>query len=1064
MFEQPTSRIYDLSLIDAEDEFELELSRLYAKYQEAAKNKSEIEIHNYLQDKASQNKREYNEVVSALLYGVLTEPGNARSFFQSISFVNRDNFSVLVNRLQVFCISIKFQQVKLAVREQIFWLISELTSLNVQIIDTLYLCLLRQIKGGDTSQRNVLLCEQILKLCEAHKSWLDVNPRVIATFVYTYLRVIADHKPMAFHSIQQREIRFVIALLLCVPIGRDLARVLHDLASIPEFGQLWEDILKQPQKLSPRFKGIDMLLLQPTPKEFLRCRLTPDMEHKLLYIVQNLKINMYQRNLNWFIQRFLSTAEMEPNYVDVIRYLVAGWYPSNQILQSDIVPRYVVIGSLIRSVKSNVVAANIKLALIYDWLFFTSNDNIMFIEPAMLLMERSAERYPYITAMLMEFLKYAVDEYYPPMKEYMSKCVSCGMKVMLSKGVIRSLLPLYKCPTLDPVTRDNMKILFPEFLIEDPSAPIVPMPKPAVPQPAQATTPGSESKRLEHKEEEESVRHAVAIENDADVDEFLYGESESKNTTPKQDTLPEVGVEDEPMEDAPETTVEDYAETTKTENNELDTKSTQENLESQMESMQEAEEEKEEEEEEEEEEKEEEEEEEVVNVDEGLQSDQSYWIFGDSLKRFKDACSNLINAQKSDDEEEYTLQLVIAKRSIKDIVAVFLKMAIPTEVLVPTISPFIRNMVFLNRYPPTFVKESEDTKYTVSEDVILSDISKDVFDFLMTMFWNLKDKEAESEKMVKLLSCIAQGAKSKKKKHLIGMRWWSFISKQIERDEDENRPDEWFPDIVSHYETYVMHVYTIEKSTEDVVSFLGKCLTSDLQSLAAQNVIDFNNLIPLLYRYLPNVLIGNLEVLKLTLMMLLPSRMGQMVCDLHCGTLQMFGEHIDPIFVETSLAVSCYETMCFWQLLAAELQGKTKLVRNFFAQAKVVDLLKTQLNPTEDLLYNIISIASPGDRKHAIQTQFIIASLQHWSTVLNDTFTETLLETINGMVDQIENEGDTKNTAAESLIHTLILWWNQKLMPESVKSNKRLLSDAAKLAGQIGISCPKEWSQDSDEE
>lgn len=32
-----------------------------------------------------------------------------------------------------------------------------------------------------------------------------------------------------------------------------------------------------------------MLLLQPTPKEFLRCRLTPDMEHKLLYIVQNVK-------------------------------------------------------------------------------------------------------------------------------------------------------------------------------------------------------------------------------------------------------------------------------------------------------------------------------------------------------------------------------------------------------------------------------------------------------------------------------------------------------------------------------------------------------------------------------------------------------------------------------------------------------------------------------------------------------------------------------------------------------------------------------------------------------
>jgi hypothetical protein len=43
--------------------------------------------------------------------------------------------------------------------------------------------------------------------------------------------------------------------MLCVPIGRDLVRVLHDLVSIPEFAQLWDDLLNHPQKLSPRFTG-----------------------------------------------------------------------------------------------------------------------------------------------------------------------------------------------------------------------------------------------------------------------------------------------------------------------------------------------------------------------------------------------------------------------------------------------------------------------------------------------------------------------------------------------------------------------------------------------------------------------------------------------------------------------------------------------------------------------------------------------------------------------------------------------------------------------------------------
>lgn len=150
-----------------------------------------------------------------------------------------------------------------------------------------------------------------------------------------------------------------------------------------------------------------------------------------------MKSNQYQRNLNWFIQRFLSTPEAEPFYVDVVRYLVAGWYPSNQILQSDIVPRYVIIGSMIRSIKNQTVLANVKTALIYDWLFFISTDNIMHIEPAMLLMERSAERYPQITSVIMQFLKHSVDEYFPPLKDYMAKCVACGMRVLLGKGVIR---------------------------------------------------------------------------------------------------------------------------------------------------------------------------------------------------------------------------------------------------------------------------------------------------------------------------------------------------------------------------------------------------------------------------------------------------------------------------------------------------------------------------------------------------------------------------------------------------------------------------------------------------
>ncbi|CAO3600404.1 unnamed protein product [Absidia cylindrospora] len=365
------------------------------------------------------------EIVSALLYGVLTDPESAQKLFQSISLVNRDQYTMLWNRLIPLITTIKFTNLKQRTKDQIIWLYNELTNLNVSNLEGLYLCLLRQIKGGDFTGPNIRLCDQLLKILETHRSWLDSYPNVLTFAVYTYLRLIPEHRHIQLASLQQREIRFVVSMLrqkwnLCTVIGRDLIRGLHD-----------------PHKVSPNCQGISNVLKTPTPREFLRSRLTPDMEHKLLYILQNLPIGQYQRNLGWFTQRFLYNSDAEPLYADIIRFIVAGWYPSNQILQSDIVPRYVVIGNLLRGIKSPMVAANVKTALIYDWLFFTPNDNIMFIEPAMLLMERSVERYPSITSSLFEFINHSVNEYYKPMNDYMISGIRNGMQSMLSKTVIR---------------------------------------------------------------------------------------------------------------------------------------------------------------------------------------------------------------------------------------------------------------------------------------------------------------------------------------------------------------------------------------------------------------------------------------------------------------------------------------------------------------------------------------------------------------------------------------------------------------------------------------------------
>jgi len=55
----------------------------------------------------------------------------------------------------------------------------------------------------------------------------------------------------------------------------------------------------------------------------------------------------------------------------------------------------------------------------------------------MLLMERSVERAPYMTAIFLEFLYFTIEHYYPPLREYIQEHVAKAAQSIVEKGVIR---------------------------------------------------------------------------------------------------------------------------------------------------------------------------------------------------------------------------------------------------------------------------------------------------------------------------------------------------------------------------------------------------------------------------------------------------------------------------------------------------------------------------------------------------------------------------------------------------------------------------------------------------
>ena len=99
------------------------------------------------------------------------------------------------------------------------------------------------------------------------------------------------------------------------------------------------------------------------------------------------------------------TTESQSLRIDLIRFIVGVIHPPNELLCSDIIPRWAVIGWLLTTCTSAVAAANAKLALFYDWLFFDpERDNIMNIEPAILVMSNSMRSHPAVTATLLDFM------------------------------------------------------------------------------------------------------------------------------------------------------------------------------------------------------------------------------------------------------------------------------------------------------------------------------------------------------------------------------------------------------------------------------------------------------------------------------------------------------------------------------------------------------------------------------------------------------------------------------------------------------------------------------------
>lgn len=254
------------------------LERSYVFLQSLTAGLSDKDAHDALNNAVLKEKG-YEEISFGLLVTILTEPQNASKCYRDLTLITRDGFGLVLTHLSQLVLEryLRFTDV---VRSQLLWLLREMIRNAVTNVDNLCWNLMRHAAGGDVSAKNITLIESLLDVFIEYRSWLDKFPVLIASVVYTYLRLIEDHNGPYLANLRQKEVTFLISIIRerfieCLVIGRDLVRLLQNVARIPEFDQLWKDILTAPKTLCPSFTGILQLLQTRTSRRFLQSRLTP---------------------------------------------------------------------------------------------------------------------------------------------------------------------------------------------------------------------------------------------------------------------------------------------------------------------------------------------------------------------------------------------------------------------------------------------------------------------------------------------------------------------------------------------------------------------------------------------------------------------------------------------------------------------------------------------------------------------------------------------------------------------------------------------------------------------
>jgi len=162
-FKASSSKLVIACSLEPKDELDEKLEKSFSLLLGITKDLSDREANDTLQAFISRGSTQHDDIQLGYFYAILTDPTMSAKNYRDMTLVSQDGLSkiiVIANQL-IYEKWIKFTDM---CRTQMLWFTKELVRNSVVGSDSICHSLVRQISGGDLSQKNVWLTETLLDI------------------------------------------------------------------------------------------------------------------------------------------------------------------------------------------------------------------------------------------------------------------------------------------------------------------------------------------------------------------------------------------------------------------------------------------------------------------------------------------------------------------------------------------------------------------------------------------------------------------------------------------------------------------------------------------------------------------------------------------------------------------------------------------------------------------------------------------------------------------------------------------------------------------------------------